>query len=227
MHCGGARVGGPQPCSLGKGPESGPAQRPGSPCGSTHTGDPDSAQPLGCLSSQAGGRGTECPERGRGRGQQGGSLCHPGLPDEAPGQAGPLKRVHPQDGRAPGRDDTASAALLLCYRRLPLTGGPTLYPQLTGRSRWRGSVVGGGQHRPVLRVPATQGCRPAPAPSWSLLWPQPCALSRDAGSPCLDRPRGRGPRRPGRGPRPEEQRDRDDCFIFIRKATKKKDPPPL
>lgn len=72
-----------------------------------------------CLLRLGGGHGVS-PREGRGRGQQGGSLCHPGLPDEALGQTGPLKRVRPQDGRALGRDDVASTALLLRYRRLPL-----------------------------------------------------------------------------------------------------------
>ena len=128
---------------------------------------------------------------GWGGGQQGGSLCHPGLPDEAPGQAGPLRRVRPRDGRDPGRDDTASAALLWCYRRLPLTGAPTRHPQLTGWSRWRGSMVGGGQHRPVLppRRGAGQPLRPAGA--FCGLSPVPCPGMW--GHPALTGPRGGGP----------------------------------
>lgn len=182
-------------------------------------GDPGSAQPLGCLSSQDVGRE-------RGSGQQGGSLCHPGRPDKAPGQAGPLQHMRAQNGRAQG-GRTRPAPPCRCVTDASLCdGGPhcclTLSPQAQGRSRRRGSAVCkwsvqthalGSRHPGVQASPCAQPDPPAP----SALCPV-----QGWGLPCLDGPRGRGPRSPGWGPRPEGQRHRGDCFIFIRKATKKK-----
>lgn len=90
-----------EPCSPGKGPESGPAQRPGSLRGSPCTGLRTLAVPslLGvCLLRLGEGHGVAPKREGAAGSRE--DLC---APDEAPGQAGPLQCVRPQDGWAQGR----------------------------------------------------------------------------------------------------------------------------
>ena len=214
--------------AAGKGPELGPAQHPGSPCGSARAGLGTLAVPslLGVCLLRMGKGHRVAPGRERGSGQQGGSLCHPGRPDKAPGQARPLQHMRAQNGRAQG-GRTRPAPPCRCVTDASLCdGGPhcclTLSPQAQGQSRRRGSAVCrrsvqthalGSRHPGVQASPCAQPDPPAP----SALCPV-----QGWGLPCLDGPRGRGPRSPGWGPRPEGQRHRGDCFIFIRKATKKK-----
>ena len=231
-----------EPCGPRKGPELGPAQHPGSLRGSARAGLGTLAVPslLGvCVLRMGKGHGV-APGRERGSGQQGGSLCHSGRPDEALGQAGPLQHVRAQNGQAQsGRTRPAPPCHCITDASLcdegPHTAVSHSAHSAQGRSRRRGSAVCGrsvqtralgSHHTGVQASPCAQPDPPAPRP-WSTR-PQPCAPSRGGGCPASTAPGGGGPEALDWGPRPEGQRRRGDCFIFIRKATKKKlDPPPL
>lgn len=178
--------------AAGKGPELGPAQHPGSPRGSARAGLGTLAVPslLGvCLLRMLGGRGAAGSREG---------LCATLAVQTRPrGRPGPSSTCVPRtDGlRVAGHGQRRPAAAL---QTLPsVMGAHTAVSHSAHRHR-AGPVGGGvrcasGQCRPTLWVPATQGCRPAPAPSRTLLHPQPCAPSRGGGCLALTVPGGGGP----------------------------------
>lgn len=170
---------------------------------------------LGVCLLRLGGGGTECPpERGGAEGSREAPCATLAFQTRPRGRPGPSNVCVPRtDGLWAGTTWPAPPCCCVTDAYLCNRGSHTAPP--AHRAVPLEGECGGGGRSAQTRAPGSRHGRSAGQPlhpagaSWST-WPQPCAPSRDGGLPCLD------------GPCPEEQRDRDDCFIFIRKATKKK-----
>lgn len=164
MPCGGPGLGALSPAASGRGLSQGQPSALG----------PRVAPPvlrtlavpslLGVCLLRLGGGARSVPPRGEGQ-RAAGRLPVPPWPSRrGPGaDRAPQTCASPgRTGSGPGRRGQHRPAVALQTLTF-VTGGPTLHPQLTGRSRWRGSVVGGGgPHRPALRVPAMAGVQASP-----------------------------------------------------------------
>ena len=127
------------------------------------------------------GRGTEWPLGGRGAAGSREGLCATLAVQTRPwGRLGPFSTCVPRTDRlrVGGHGQRRPATAL---QTLPsVMKGPTLLSHTQPTAHRAGPVGGGvrcagGQCRPALWVPTTQGCRPAPAPSRTLLHPGPGA----------------------------------------------------